>query len=172
VFLQSDGIQVTTQITFRRIFALIILWSCLPSGVVAQEPAPAFTLRDAVGNEVSLADFEGRPLVLHFWATWCPYCKKLQPGLERLSRDYKEAGLALLAVSFREDDGAQPQAVLEQRGLTFTTLVEGEAVAAHYKVRGTPTTFFIDRQRNIVAVTSTSNPDDPILKKHADLITR
>jgi cytochrome c biogenesis protein CcmG/thiol:disulfide interchange protein DsbE len=168
---------MTTQIAFGRllalrILALIILGSCLLPRVAAAEPAPAFTLRDAAGNEVSLADFEGQPLMLHFWATWCPYCKKLQPGLERTSRDYKDADLVLLGISFREDDGAQPQAVLERRGLSFKTLVEGESVAGKYKVRGTPTTFFIDRQGEIVAVTNTSNPDDPILKKHADAIAR
>jgi cytochrome c biogenesis protein CcmG/thiol:disulfide interchange protein DsbE len=163
---------MATQKTLRRLFALVILSSCWLPGVVAAEPAPDFALRDAVGEEVSLADFEGRPLVLHFWATWCPYCKKLQPGLERIGSDYEDTGLVLLGISFREDDGVQPQAVLQQRGLSFKTLVEGDAVAASYKVRGTPTTFFIDRQGNIAAVTSTSNPDDPILKTHADAISR
>lgn len=168
------------QTALRQLIALLLICSCwLPASATAETapaaepaPAPAFTLRDATGNEVSLADFEGRPLVLHFWATWCPYCKKLQPGLQRLSRDYEDTGLVLLGISFREDEGVQPQAVLERRGLSFKTLVNGDSVASKYKVRGTPTTFFIDRQGSIAALTSTSNPDDPVLKKHADTISR
>ncbi|MCZ6828528.1 MAG: TlpA disulfide reductase family protein [Gammaproteobacteria bacterium] len=163
---------MTGQIDIKRFFLLIILWGCLLPGLVSAETAPRFSLRDSSGDEVSLSDFQGQPLVLHFWATWCPYCKKLQPGLQRLGRDYKEAGLVVLGISFSEDDGAQPQAVLRQRGLSFTTLIEGDSVASLYAVRGTPTTFFIDREGNIVAVTNTSDPDDPVLEKQARAISR
>ena len=78
---------------------------------------------------MSLADYRGRPLVLHFWATWCPYCKKLQPGLDRLRQRHVEQDLMVLGISFREDEGAEPQAVLQQRGLGFSTLVAGGKVA-------------------------------------------
>ena len=105
----------------------------------------------------------------YYGTWWCPYCKKLQPGLERLSVEYRDRDLVLLGISFSEDDGAQPQKTLDARGHTFKTLVLGDAVAQDYGVKGTPTTFFIDREGTIKAVTHTSDPDDPILRSSAEL---
>ena len=136
------------------------------------ETAPEFTLNNAKGEAVSLADYRGRPVLLHFWATWCPYCKRLQPGLVAIQDSFREQGLVLLGISFREDEGVKPQAVLDSRGHEFMTLVEGDTVASTYGVKGTPTTFFIDRQGEIVGRTSVSDPIDPIWRKAAEMITR
>ena len=151
----------------RSLVLLVTLTSLISMGAWA-DTAPAFALPDANGKQVSLADYQGQPLILHFWATWCPYCKKLQPGLEAVAQQYAGQGLALLAVSYNEDEGAEPQAVLRQRGLHFKTLVNGDAVAGLYRVRGTPTTFFINREGDIVGVTNTSNPEDPVLQSLAE----
>ena len=136
------------------------------------DSAPDFSLLDVQGKVVSLADFNGQPLVLHFWATWCPYCKKLQPGLERLVAEEGNTELVLLGISFREDEGVQPQAVLAKRGHTFKTLVNGEQAALDYAVKGTPTTFFIHRNGEIAGVTNTSNPEDPALTRLAGEILK
>lgn len=127
----------------------------------ATNKAPDWTLKDAQGHDVSLSDYQGRPMILHFWATWCPYCKKLQPGLERLLNKYHADGLEFLGISFREDEGTLPQKVLDDRGLTFKTLVDGDAVAKQYGVKGTPTTYFIDKNGLVVWVSNDSDPDDP-----------
>ena len=132
--------------------------------------APTFTLQDASGTSVSLEDFAGQPLVLHFWATWCPYCKKVQPALESIKQEYAEQGLQVIAISFREDEGARPDQVLKQRGHSFTTLLQGETVALQYGVKGTPTTFFIRRDGTIAAATNASNPDNPILGLYTQAI--
>ncbi|MEP5765616.1 MAG: TlpA disulfide reductase family protein [Halieaceae bacterium] len=136
----------------------------------AGDKAPAFVLADSDGMLISLSDYRGSPLVLHFWATWCPYCKKLQPGLEALQAAHADEGLVLLGISFREDRGAEPQQVLKSRGLHFKTLLEGEDVAALYGVRGTPTTFFIDRQGRVLGMSNTSDPDDPVLEDYVGMI--
>jgi peroxiredoxin len=156
----------------RALLAGLILTLLGAMGAQAGDKAPAFVLADASGAMVSLSDYRGRPLVLHFWATWCPYCKKLQPGLEALQLRFRDTGLVLLGVSFREDDGVDPQAVLRKRGHTFTTLLHGDDVAQMYGVRGTPTTFFIDRTGRIVGMTHTSDPADPVLVKLATAITQ
>ncbi|MEH6517975.1 MAG: TlpA disulfide reductase family protein [Halioglobus sp.] len=151
---------------FLLLLTLSISFLSIPT-LVSAEAAPDFTLSDVNGNRVSLADYKGRPLILHFWATWCPYCKKLQPGLERLSVEFENQGLALLGVSFREDEGVNPQAALTERGHSFKTLVKGIEVARLYGVKGTPTTLFIDSAGNIVGTTNTSAPDDPVLRQYA-----
>jgi peroxiredoxin len=150
----------------RCLLLTVTLISLLSMGAWG-DTAPAFALPDAKGKQVSLSDYQGQPLILHFWATWCPYCKKLQPGLEAVAQQYAEQRLVLLAVSYNEDEGAEPQAVLRRRGLHFKTLVDGDAVAELYGVPGTPTTFFINRKGEIVGKTNTSNPEDPVLQRLA-----
>lgn len=127
-------------------------------------PAPDFSLQDEKGNTVTLSDLHGQPVILHFWASWCPYCKKLQPALERFHQQHKEKGLTVLGVNFREFNDVKPQQVLQQRGTSFTTLIKGETVASTYKVKGTPTTFFIDRQGELVLKTNKSNPNDEAMQ--------
>ena len=140
----------------------ISLMAC--SAATAQEKAPIWSLMDSEGNVVSSADFDGQPLMIHFWATWCPYCKRLQPELDRLHRKYKGEGLQSVAISFREDEDADPAGTLEERGIRISTLVEGDKVAEIFGVQGTPTTVFIDRTGHIFAQTRSSDPDDDRLE--------
>ncbi|WP_091982519.1 peroxiredoxin family protein [Pseudoalteromonas denitrificans] len=136
------------------------------------EKAPDFTLKTQAGETISLSDYKGKPLILHFWATWCPYCKKLQPGLNRLYTKYKKQGLEMLAISLWEDEGATPQAVLNSRGYKLTTVINGDKLSKKYKVAGTPTTFFISKTGQIVFSTSNSNPDAPELEQAIKMILK
>jgi thiol-disulfide isomerase/thioredoxin len=126
--------------------------------------APNWTLKTQAGNRISLADYQGKPVILHFWATWCPYCKKLQPKLVELEEKYKKSGVEIVAISFNEDDGAHPQDSITQRGYKFITAVQGDKVAQQYGVKGTPTTFFINRSGKVIFKSSSSNVADPRLE--------
>ena len=134
--------------------------------------APEWELYDAQNKLVSSSEFKGNPVILHFWATWCPYCKKLQPGLDDLYKKYQSQGLQMVAISFWEDEGANPQAVIEERGHSFKTLVNGDKVAKRFHVKGTPTTFFIDADGKIIAKTRISDPDDHRLEKVVKMMFR
>ena len=151
------------------LFAVIagLISTAAAAGAPKGGKAPDFVLPDAEGRLVSLKDFRGRPLVIHFWATWCPYCKKVQPGLQALADRYADQGLVLIGISFREGESATPQAVLTARGHRFATLLEGDEVAEMYGVRGTPTTVFLDAKGVVVGATHTSDPADPILERLA-----
>ncbi|WP_339722839.1 TlpA disulfide reductase family protein [uncultured Paraglaciecola sp.] len=127
---------------------------------------PEWHLYNEAGQLVKSSDLLGKPLVIHFWATWCPYCKKLQPGLDRLNRKYQAEGLQMIAVSIREDEGARPQKELDSRGMSFKTLINGDDMARNlFNVSGTPTTVFINKAGHIVSRTSISDPEDPRLEK-------
>jgi len=152
-------------VALSRFNFLAVIFLSLLSISAMSAPAPEWTLKDAQGEEVSLKDYDGKVLILHFWATWCPYCKRLQPGLDKLYKEYKEQGVELISISFAEDEGAQPQKSIDDRGHHFKTLLHGDEVAKKYQVSGTPTTFFIDKKGELVAVTHTSNPDEPGMRK-------
>ena len=159
------------------LFTLFILFS---AGVVADDSqstaeyhfpqAQEFVLSDAKGEPWSLAEHAGKPVVIHFWATWCPYCKKLQPGLERLRLENLESDLEMIAISFNEDKGAMPAKALQQRGIDMKTLIDGDSVAKLYGVTGTPTTVFINRAGEVVWITRISDPDSPKLSQAIEFL--
>ncbi len=152
----------------KKIMLGIVFSLC---SVVAQaDTAQPFTLADSSGQDVSLSDYAGKPVMLHFWGSWCPACKKVQPGLQALADDNAEQEVVLLGVNFAEDEGVNPQEVLTSRGHSFKTLVKGMPVVKLYGVKGTPTTFFITREGEIAGVSNAYKPEDPELQAMLALI--
>jgi thiol-disulfide isomerase/thioredoxin len=150
----------------KTLFGLLFLLSWyLPNAIAEDFPtAPPWQLTTQAGKAISLKDYQGQPVILHFWATWCPYCKKLQPKLVELEKMYQRSGIKLVSISFNEDEGAKPQDEINKRGHDFITAVKGELVAKKYGVRGTPTTFFINRQGKAVYKSTSSNVNNPKLE--------
>jgi peroxiredoxin len=108
------------------------------------QPAPDFTLRGPDGETVRLSDFTGHPLLVNFWATWCPPCRLEMPLLEQTYQKLKDGGFVVLAVDVQEGpDKVNPY--IEELGLTFPVALDrGGAVATAYRVTGLPTTVFVD----------------------------
>lgn len=156
---------------FISILFFISLFVITAAPAQEVEQAPEWQLSTETGELVKSSDFAGKPVIIHFWATWCPYCKKLQPGLDRLYKAYADQGLQMIAISFWEDEGATPQAALDARGHSFKTVVDGDHVARQlFGVKGTPTTVFIDKEGNIIARTRISDPNDERLEKVVKLL--
>jgi cytochrome c biogenesis protein CcmG/thiol:disulfide interchange protein DsbE len=150
----------------KTLFGLLFLLSWyVPNAIAEKFPtAPSWQLTTQEGKLISLKDYQGQPIILHFWATWCPYCKKLQPKLVELESKYQSSGIKIVSISFNEDEGAKPQDEINNRGYDFITAVKGELVAKEYGVRGTPTTFFINRQGKAVYKSTSSNVNNPKLE--------
>jgi peroxiredoxin len=109
------------------------------------EQAPDFTLNDLSGKEVSLSSFRGKPVLLNFWATWCPYCRKEREELNSVFRSYKGKDLVIISVSI-DRSVKTVEKFLERQPAGFINLTDTEKAAAKpYDVVGLPTTFLIDR---------------------------
>ena len=120
-----------------------------PAPVVGA-PAPDFTLADLSGASVSLSSFKGQPVLLNFWATWCPPCKLEMPTLQQHYTDYKAQGLVVVGVEAGEPRD-EVQAFAQDQRLTFPILPdEKSTVTDMYRVSALPTTFVIDRRGMIV----------------------
>ena len=108
--------------------------------------APDFVLPTLDGREVRLSDYRGHVVFLNFWATWCGPCKVEMPAMERLYRDYRRQGFAILAVSTDEEGGAVTRPFRDSLGLSFTIAHDPEMVVGRiYGVRTLPITFLVNR---------------------------
>ncbi|HCU56736.1 MAG TPA: hypothetical protein DF984_00650 [Anaerolineaceae bacterium] len=107
------------------------------------EPAPDFELQALTGEIVSLSDFNGKPVLINFWATWCPPCVQEMPLLQEISDDY--AGELVVLPVNGGDSMEQIRAFAEAYEYNLMFLADPEnALSLEYSVRGFPTSFFID----------------------------
>jgi peroxiredoxin len=109
--------------------------------------APDFTLPDLAGARVRLADFHGkRAVLINFWATWCPPCRREMPTLERLAQTRRET-IQVLGVNLDTVNPAIVRAFVRELGLTFPILLDPDlAVGRTYRVLGLPTSYVVDRE--------------------------
>ncbi len=123
-------------------------------------PAANFELKRPNGETVSLQALKGKVVVIKFWGSWCGFCRKSLPSFEKLRQRYKDnPKVAVLGVSCEKGRGSSSALkLMETEGYTFDVLLNGEATAAVYQVRGYPTTYIV-------------GPDGKIIHKQRGFIT-
>jgi thiol-disulfide isomerase/thioredoxin len=121
------------------------------------KPAPAFTLLDLNGKNVSLSDFKGRPLLINFWGTYCAPCMVEMPWLQEFSRKYAPDGLAVVGITYDSEVGRDAIArTTEKLGVTYPILLSTPKAEKDY-LSGTealPISFYIDREGKIIEVSA------------------
>ncbi len=140
---------------------IVLMLSCIS---INAEPlnvgdrAPNWTLNNADGSRVSLySDAGGQPVVLLFWATWCPFCRALMPELESLKQELDNR-YRFYALNIFED--SDPVAHMRENNYTFTLLVDADPVAADYGVTGTPGVIVVSADKQVLySRKSGSKPD-------------
>lgn len=124
------------------------LMPSLPPGEFAGA-APAFTLTNLDGKSVSLSDFRGKVVVLDFWATWCPPCKREIPDFIDLQKEYGSQGVQIVGIAL--DEPEKVQAFARQNGMNYPILLGSDEISLRYGgISGIPTTFIIDKSGKIV----------------------
>ena len=117
--------------------------------------APDFTLPDVEGNPVSLSSFRGKYVLVDFWASWCPDCRKENPNIVAAWEKYQNKNFAVLGVSL-DRNREQWLAAIEKDNLTWTQVSDlkfwSSDAAVLYCIRWIPMSFLIDPEGKIVAV--------------------
>jgi peroxiredoxin len=135
------------------------------SGMVSPlvgKPAPQFALEDLSGNMVSLSKYQGKALLINFWATWCGPCKLETPWLVDLRNQYASQGFEILGISTDDIDRTDKKTLdgekkeiarfVEQMHMPYPVLIEGDLLSKPYGgLDSMPTSFFVDRTGKIVA---------------------
>lgn len=113
--------------------------------------APAFSLPENGGNIVSLEQYRGQLVVINFWAAWCPHCVEEIPMFDVFFKKYHDQGLEILAINI-DDSAASIATFVAEHQVSFPVLQDdkGQAIR-YYGVFALPTTFFINRDGQIVA---------------------
>ena len=108
--------------------------------------APSFQSVMLDGKTVNLEDYNGKPLLLHFWASWCPFCKLEEGSLTSLQKDWP-----MLTVAYQS--GAKPEVIkhMKERNIEdWPTIIDQDSrLAELFGVKGVPTSYIIDGNGNI-----------------------
>lgn len=106
--------------------------------------SPDFTLKNLDGEEVSLSDYRGKIVLINFWATWCPWCDKEMPDLQKL--DEENDDLVVLAVDVMEKEEIVKE-YIEKGKYNFEVLLDEDGeIAKTYLVSGLPASYFVDEE--------------------------
>ena len=111
-----------------------------------QKPAPDFTMPLVEGGgDVSLSEYQGQPVVINFWSSWCPPCRQEAPILEGAWRSYRDQGVVFVGVDIQDSDD-DAKAYLQAFGITYPNGADRDGrVTVDYGVIGLPVTFFVNR---------------------------
>jgi len=118
-----------------------------PTGTQIGDKAPDFQLENLNGEIVSLSELKGRPVMLNFWATWCPPCRNEMPYIQEIYENWTDnpSSVVVMAVNIGES-ASTARNYVESRGFSFPVLLDTtETTARRYRISGIPTTFFIDK---------------------------
>jgi len=162
--------KMKSKIIFLSISAAVILIFALSFGVFESFQSkpkkiecvgenlgpPRFTLLNLKGEKVDSAQFQGKIILLNFWATWCPPCRQEIPYLNELYKLYKKDGLEVIGIALDRGGPEAVQKFVEKMKVEYINLMADEAVVEAFSnipgmgpIQGIPITFIIDRKGQI-----------------------
>ena len=131
-----------------------------------------FTVQDIEGKDVKLSDFYGKPIVLNFWASWCPPCKSEMP---EFNQTYNELNGEVVFLMINQTDGSREtiesaSSYVKTQGFTFPVYYDTKLQAAYiYNVTAIPTTYFINKEGYIVSQIKGAMSKEILLAKIAEI---
>ena len=122
-------------------------------GLEVGDRPPPFSARDLDGTRHALTGYQGSVLVLHFWASWCPYCRGEIPKITALHTQWRSRGVQVLTIS-TDRDAEQLRRFVKQTALPYPVIADGEvrsSVADEYGISGIPVTYIVTPDGHIAS---------------------
>ena len=146
-----------------------------PEAIGAGSTAPGFSLEDTEGETISLESLQGKPVVIAFFAPWCPHCQDEAPRLNEIHAQYGDRVhiVSISATPYGKDYGKTQSRIAphpritiddlkwfkEEFGVTYPLLFDPSiAVGTEYQIRSFPTTYFLDAEHRVVEVFEGGRP--------------
>ncbi len=118
-------------------------------GTKIGQKAPDFELEKTDGTKISFKDLEGQPAVLVFWTAWCPICKEEAPHINKLAAEFESKGVKVVGINIGESDARIAEGI-KDFGIKYAVAKDKDTtVSKSYKVIGTPTVVFLDKDGNV-----------------------
>lgn len=135
-----------------HIVAAVALLLSVSIGVaVAADPAPNFSLKTSDGKTIELKKLQGKVVIVNFWATWCPPCRREIPGMTKVYTKYKSKGLEIVGIALDNGGWDDVNPWLQKNPINYPIVLGNQELTELYGgVRSIPTTFVVDRKGNIV----------------------
>jgi len=127
-----------------------------PAGVLRQETrAPQFEFKDLNGRTVRLSDYEGKVVLINFWATWCPPCRAEMPDLVRLQREHAKDGLQIIGVTYPPENKARVRKFARSLKVNYPIILGTRETKARFSSEETlPLTVVINRDGKVSEIIS------------------
>lgn len=114
------------------------------------QPAPPFLLRDLDGNLISTASWQGKVVLLNFWATWCPPCREEIPELIELANKYKN-DLLIIGISMDDGPPEEVKQFAQSAGINYPIVMRSRELVGEYGgVPALPTSFVVNKDGKVV----------------------
>jgi len=116
--------------------------------------APTFSLTSLDDQVIDLVNFKGKPMILNFWASWCPPCKAEMPSFQEASLEFSDSDLQIIAINATNQDSlTEVKQFIEMNKISFPIPLDlSGSVSSDYLIHSLPTTYFIDRNGVIIDV--------------------
>ncbi|MEO0116762.1 MAG: TlpA disulfide reductase family protein [candidate division WOR-3 bacterium] len=108
------------------------------------EPSKDFTLPTLAGENITLSKLKGKVVLLDFWATWCPPCRRAIPELVKIYEEYKNRNFLVLGIGL--DEKTDLLKVQEELNITYPILIGNDKVAKQYEIEAIPTLILLDKK--------------------------
>jgi thiol-disulfide isomerase/thioredoxin len=143
------------RISRRKALAAIGCNLSVPAIVAAldrSDPAPRFRAKTMDGETINNDSILGKVVLLQFWTTWCPYCKRDMPALETIGRELESQGLRVFGVNVGESKKKVKQFLEQSPRSSKVILMEDTNLAAAFEAKSFPLYVLIDRKGNLAGM--------------------
>ncbi|MEM1403629.1 MAG: TlpA disulfide reductase family protein [Pseudomonadota bacterium] len=131
---------------------LMMLVASSPWAVDQGDVAPAWSGTDLISGETVEfpAVLDGKPAVVLFWATWCPYCKAFMPRAAEIQAEYADAGVQIISLNHKERGYGDPAAYAKSLGFPMVAIADADAIGDAWRIDFIPGLLVVDGDGNVV----------------------